>query len=112
MGDAGHEGSGGEDPALDVGGYLGLPDGLAGAVEDGEEDHEGEEGEAEDEVEGEEDREEADEAGAREILFTGGFAYVSLRGRCGVMVAYRIVDPLAGVRFPVAALPVMVGFLR
>lgn len=50
--------------------------------------------------------------GLREILFTDVSAYVSLRGRCGVMVAYRVVDPLAGVRFPVAALPVMVGFLR
>ena len=49
--------------------------------------------------------------GLREILFTDVSAYVSLRGRCGVMVAYRVVDPLAGVRFPVAALPVMVGLL-
>ncbi len=47
----------------------------------------------------------------REILFTDGSAYVSLRGRCGVMVAYRVVDPLAGVRFPVAALLAMVAFL-
>lgn len=48
---------------------------------------------------------------AREILFTDVSAYVSLRGRCSVTVAYRIVDPLAGVRFPAAALLFRVGFL-
>jgi hypothetical protein len=30
--------------------------------------------------------------------------FCCLRGRCGVKVAYGTVDPLAGVRFPAAAL--------